>query len=315
MSAIDSSRPNFLQAARMVASDIKIAHSVFALPFALLAAVRAFNTPDAPSLNSREGVLTLALVVVCMVFARTWAMMFNRLVDARIDRDNARTARRIFASGALAGSTGWTFAILAALGFCVAAGVFYVVLDNPWPLILCVPVLAWIAFYSLTKRFTMWCHVFLGGALAASPIAAAIAVNPHALRTDPALWALSGFVLMWVAGFDVLYALQDERFDRERGLHSIPSRLGTAHALLLSRAMHVIAFASLIWAYVTGSNFGGLFGIGVGITGALLIIEHAIVAHGWNGGQGVAALNIAFFTVNGIVSCALGALGIIDGVW
>lgn len=315
MSVADINQPSALQAARMVASDIKIAHSVFALPFALLASVRALESSKTIHINSRDGAILIGLIVLCMVLARTWAMLFNRLVDSRIDRDNARTARRIFASGALSNTTGWTIALLCAAAFCAVTSIFKVYFNNPWPLALSVPVLLWIAFYSITKRFTMLCHVFLGGALAASPLAAAIAVNPESLRTDLSMWALSAFVLFWVAGFDVLYALQDERFDRERGLHSIPSRFGTARALILSRVMHVIAFLSLFAAYSGGDGFGGLFAIGVGITGALLMLEHTIVAQGWKGGTGVAALNMAFFTVNGVVSCILGALGIADTLW
>ncbi|MFN7337678.1 MAG: 4-hydroxybenzoate octaprenyltransferase [bacterium] len=315
MSTVDAQQPSIFQVARMVASDIKIAHSVFALPFALLAAIRAFDSSATMRMNSRQGAIVIGLIVVCMVLARTWAMLFNRLVDSRIDRENARTARRIFASGALSSTTGWIIALLCAGAFAGVAALFNVLFDNHWPLALSLPVLLWIAFYSITKRFTMLCHVFLGGALAASPIAAAIAVDPETLATDLSLWALSAFVLFWVAGFNVLYALQDERFDRERGLHSIPSKFGTAKALTLSRAMHVLAFSSLVAAYTTGEGFGGLFAIGVGVTGALLILEHAIVAQGWKGGKGVAALNMAFFTVNGVVSCILGALGVVDTLW
>lgn len=302
---------------RLIAADIKIAHSVFALPFAVLAAFLAGPRGETLVEGTRGAEWRafagkLALVVVCMVLARTWAMLFNRLVDVKFDAQNARTARRVFASGALSTNTGWLVAMCCTALFCGTTALYWLFWSNPWPLILSVPVLAWIAFYSLTKRFTMLCHVFLGGALAASPLAAAIAVEPSRVLETPALWCIAGFVLAWVAGFDILYALQDEKFDRERGLHSVPSKLGTSRALWTSRVLHAAGFALLVLGQQAGTVLGGLFGIGVGIVGVLLIIEHAVVAHGWKGGKGEAALNMAFFTVNGVVSCILGVLGVAD---
>src|ERR1043165_6906538 len=154
-------------------------------------------------------------------------MLFTRIADRGIDARNPRTAPCALASGALSVSQGWAAALLAAGLFIGATSLFWVFFGNRWPLILSVPVLAWIGFYSLTKRFTFLCHVFLGGALGASPIAAAIAVNPSSIiwpPTVPSILCIALMVLLWVAGFDVIYALQDLEFDRGAGLSSIPAR-------------------------------------------------------------------------------------------
>ena len=297
-----------LAAARLIASDIKLSHSIFALPFAVLASFLAAGTLDASTWRPFAG--ALALVVVCMVLARTWAMLFNRLADRRFDAGNARTSRRVFASGRLDARTGWAVAGVCAAAFVGFASLFLVFFDNPWPLRLSVPVLAWIAFYSLTKRFTALCHVFLGGALAASPLAAAIAVNPSFLSSSATLWWLAGFVLCWVAGFDVIYALADQAFDRGAGLSSIPARLGTRGALWASRGLHMAGYGCLMMALRSEPRFSWLFGVAVALVGGLLALEHAIVAK-----RGEAGLDMAFFTVNGVVSCVLGLLGVADTLW
>ncbi|MFG0327817.1 MAG: UbiA family prenyltransferase, partial [Phycisphaerales bacterium JB037] len=177
-----SRSPGLAGSIREAAGDIKLAHSVFALPFALLAAVMAFE----PQPKAGRVVGVIALVVVCMVLARTWAMLFNRIVDRDIDAQNPRTDRRAVASGRLPVRSARAIAGASALGFIAACAMFWVFFDNAWPIALSVPTLVWIAFYSLTKRFTWWCHVFLGGALAASPLAAALAVRPGAIAEFPA---------------------------------------------------------------------------------------------------------------------------------
>lgn len=297
------------RAAAMMASDIKLAHSVFALPFAVFAAVLA--GPVAGS-SAREWSLfaaKLGLVIVCMVTARTWAMLVNRLLDRGIDGENTRTRGRIFASGALSARAGWIAACGCASAFVFAASGF-LWFGNAWPILLSLPVLAWIAFYSLTKRFTALCHVVLGIALAASPLAAALAVRPESLIDTPTLWWIAGFVTGWVAGFDVIYALQDESFDRSRGLSSIPARLGTARAIWASRVLHAAAWSCLMIGWMAlWPRLGPMFGVGVLAVGGLLIWEHRIVAR-----RGQAGLQMAFFTVNGIVSCVLGCLGILDSL-
>jgi len=296
-------RPSIGGRLALVAADIKLAHSVFALPFAVLGAFMARPT-DAPWSRFAG---QLAIVVACMVFARTWAMLINRLADRTIDARNPRTERRILASGALSPRDGLRFALAAAAAFIACTALFWLFFANFWPLALSVPVLLWIAFYSFTKRFTALCHIFLGGALAASPLAAALAIDPHFVAASPAIWFLAGMVLFWVAGFDVIYALQDLDFDRSAGLSSIPARLGPTGAIWVSRLLHLISFALLIAASQTEPRFGPVFALSVAAVGGLLIVEHAVLAR-----RGKAGLEMAFFTINGIVSCVLGLAGILD---
>ncbi|MEM1331647.1 MAG: UbiA-like polyprenyltransferase [Planctomycetota bacterium] len=284
------------------ASDIKLAHTVFALPFALLGAGLAFD----PSWGPGRLAALAALIVGCMFFARTWAMLFNRIVDARFDAANPRTAGRAVASGRLGRRAAWTVALSSACVFTGLCAVF-LVWGNHWPALMSVPVLAWIALYSLTKRFTLLCHVFLGGALAASPVCAAVAVRPEVLSETPVVWWLAGMVLAWVAGFDVIYALQDRAFDRETGLHSIPAKLGARRAIWISRVLHVAAFGALVAAWQSEPRLEALFGVAVGAVGVLLIVEHAVLAR-----RGEAGLQLAFFTLNGVVSVVLGVAGLTD---
>jgi len=296
--------------AALMASDIKLAHSVFALPFALLGAVLAGPVRGAAPAMWGSFAAKLVLVIVCMVTARTWAMLVNRLLDRDIDAENTRTSRRIFASRLVGMKAGWLAACACAAVFVLATAGF-LFFGNAFPLVLAVPVLAWIAFYSLTKRFTILCHVVLGTALAASPLAAALAVRPETLLDTPTVWWLAGFVIGWVAGFDVIYALQDESFDRSRGLSSIPAKFGTRRAIVVSRIMHAAAWACLALAWMSlWPRLGLGFGVGVVAVGGLLVWEHRIVTV-----RGQAGLQMAFFTVNGIVSCVLGTLGIVDSLF
>jgi 4-hydroxybenzoate polyprenyltransferase len=291
----------------LIARDIKLAHSVFALPFAVLAAFMVAPRAATGGLDWPRVAGLLALVLVCMVAARTWAMVVNRLADRDIDAANPRTKSRVFASGALSPSAGMlTLAACAAL-FLAACALFGVFFGNWWPAILGIPVLAWIAFYSFTKRFTWWCHVFLGGALAASPLAAAIAVGGIGAMQSPALWLLAGMVLLWVAGFDAIYALQDLDFDRQAGLSSIPARFGWRRANTLSRVMHAGAVACLVGVLLVEPAFGAIFGVGVAAAVVLLAYEHVVLSR-----RGAAGIPMAFFTLNGIVSLVLGAAGVAD---
>ena len=291
---------------RHIAVDIKIAHSVFALPFALLAACMA-EVGTGGTVDWGHFVPALALVLLAMICARTAAMLANRLLDHRIDALNPRTAARAIPSGRLplrhAG-----IALSACIGlFLLTCLGFLWVNDNAWPIILAVPVLAWICLYPLAKRFTWLCHGWLGLSLALSPLAAALAISPDALVHQPALWLLAGMVLVWVTGFDVLYALQDIEVDRAQGLHSMPSSLGTTTALWLSRLLHLIAIGLLVLIYVVDTQLRLLFLFAVVAAAALLIWEHMVIAR-----YGTDRISLAFFTLNGIVSCLLGILGIID---
>lgn len=290
--------------------DIKLAHSVFALPFAVLAAflVAPFHG-DAPEHGIRWGAFggMLVLVVVCMVFARTWAMVVNRVADAGLDADNPRTEGRAFASGSLSGRDGVMLLGLSGLGFVASAAGFGVFFGNWLPVILSVPMLGWIGFYSFTKRFTWLCHVFLGSALAASPIAAAIAVGPGELGFEPGVYALAGMVLFWVAGFDVIYALQDMEHDQEVGLNSVPARFGWRGAVWMSRGFHVLAMIGLVLAWWLTDRFGGVFVGAIALTGAMLACEHWVLSK-----RGKAGIPMAFFTLNGVVAVVIGVLGVVD---
>lgn len=298
-----ATHPSAFDSLRLALGDIKLAHSVFALPFAVLAVFLARDPSGPwPQLAGQ-----LALVVACMVTARTFAMLVNRVADARLDADNPRTACRAVASGALPRARAIAITAASAGAFVACCAGFWLFFGNAWPLALSVPALLWVGFYSFTKRFTWLCHVFLGGALAASPICAALAVRPESLAQTPALWWIAGMVVCWVAGFDVIYALQDTDYDAERGLHSAPSRLGVRRAIWLSRALHLAAFTALVLALRADPRLGWLFGAGVAVVGALLVTEHAILAR-----RGKAGIDVAFFTVNGVVSVLLGAAGVAD---
>jgi 4-hydroxybenzoate polyprenyltransferase len=291
-------------------ADIKIAHSVFALPFALLGGAMVAWPPGGsgvPKIPGGDVVLMLVLVVVAMVAARTAAMLSNRLIDRELDARNPRTSQRPLACG-LASVGSYRLGLAgASLIFILVAVIFVLRFDNPWPLVLSVPVLVWICTYGLFKRFTAWCHLWLGASLAISVPAAALAVNPTAIPVVPGIWLLAGMVLCWVAGFDVIYALQDIKIDCEEGLHSLPSRLGASGAIWVSRGLHVAAVVLLLMVWWLDQRLGVVFLTGVGVVAALLLIEHATVRR-W----GTTKMAMTFFTLNGVVSCVLGLTGIID---
>lgn len=295
------------RSASLIARDIKLAHSVFALPFAVLAAFMLAPRATTGQLDWPAMAGMLALVLACMVAARTWAMVVNRLADRDIDAGNPRTRQRAFASGTLPPAAGWMALGLSAALFLASCSLFGVFFGNWWPAILGAPVLAWIAFYSFTKRFTWLCHAFLGGALAASPLAAAIAVGGIDTLAQPALWLLAGMVLLWVAGFDTIYALQDLDFDRAANLKSIPARFGWKRANALSRLMHAGSLACLVGVLLAWPAFGPIFAVGVLAASALLVYEHLILAK-----RGAAGIPMAFFTLNGMVSVLLGVAGVLD---
>jgi 4-hydroxybenzoate polyprenyltransferase len=293
-----------------LAGDIKLAHSIFALPFAILGAFLANTSFGLPG-NTTQFLEKLILVVACMVLARTWAMLFNRLADRKFDAANPRTVRRAMASGRVSVAAGWIAALVAAGLFILATSAFLIFFANPWPLYLSIPVLGWIALYSLTKRFTLLCHFFLGGALAASPIAACIAIEPASLGTVPSIWGIALMVIVWVAGFDVIYALQDVAFDRATGLRSIPAKLGARGSLWVSRVLHTLAILFLLAAWLVDGRLSWLFLIGIGAAAALLISEHVVLIRNDTARTG-RGLDMAFFTLNGVVSCVLGTLGCLD---
>ena len=284
-----------------VARDIKLAHSAFALPFALLATFLA-----AGSAGALPSAATLGLIILCMFTARTVAMAVNRWADARMDAANPRTARRAIPSGLVTPRFVLGTALASAAAFVAATAGFYLIDANPWPLMLSPLVLAYLAAYSFTKRITWLCHLFLGGALALSPLAAAIAVEPaHLARAAPYL--LFAVVLCWVAGFDVIYALQDVTFDRAHAVFSMPAHLGVERALWISRALHAIVVGGLVALVWLSPQLSVAFAAAVAITAALLALEHTLV---WRSSTN--HMHAAFFTINGIISLLLGAAGIAD---
>ena len=263
---------------------IKFEHTLFALPFAFLGAILAAN--GLPSLWQ------ILWITVAMFGARSAAMTFNRIVDRDIDAQNPRTAARELPSGKLSVGFAWTFLY-------ISIGIFLLASYSlNWLTFALSPVaLFFVLGYSYAKRFTAFAHVFLGLALAISPSAAWIAVRGSLVDEVPLL--LSLLVLMWTAGFDVLYACQDLDFDREAGLRSIPARFGIRNSLWIARLFHFQAFIVLLLLYaVTG--LGPLALAGVGLVGALLVYQHLLVKP-----NDLSRLNAAFFTTNAFVSVIL----------
>ena len=272
---------------------IRFSHTVFALPFALLAATLAWR--DTP-FRWRD----LLGILLCMVFARSAAMAFNRLVDRRIDAGNPRTATRHIPAGLLSANSVAVFTFVCSAGFIAATLLF---LPNRWPLYLSVPVLGFLLGYSFAKRFTTWCHYWLSAALMLSPIATWIAITG---RVDwPAVW-LAGTVFFWVGGFDILYACMDVEFDRTKNLFSVPARWGIPAALRLAMLSHALTVCCLagLW-YV--AELGVVFLTGMIAVAILLIYEHALVRP-----DNLTRVNVAFFHVNAVVSLGVFAAGLAD---
>jgi 4-hydroxybenzoate polyprenyltransferase len=322
---------------------IRFSHTLFALPFALLAAVMAwhrtstvryFANPDGTITHWNDQVfpydrfviiaprsypgsvavaepftwLQLVAIVLCMVTARSFAMAFNRLADRQLDKDNARTRNRHLPAGLLSVPQIATFAFLSAVGFIASTLLF---LPNCLPVYLSVPVLAFLVGYSYTKRFTSLSHFWLGAALAFSPIAAWIAlrgqvVMQHPLDLLPAI-VLGGAVLAWVAGFDIIYACQDYDADVRAKLHSVPVRLGITGALRLAAVCHLATIILLAWLPLIYPPFGWIYWAGVAVVAVLLVYEHLLVRP-----DDLSRVNAAFFNVNAVISLGLFAVGTLD---
>lgn len=277
---------------RVFLEEIKFSHTVFALPFALVAMLLAAGgLPSA---------WTILWILVAAVAARTAAMTFNRLADREFDARNPRTAGRALVTGELTTRDMATRFAASAIIFIVAAGML-----NSTCLLLSVPTLAILCGYSLTKRITDWSHLFLGLALGLAPLGAWIAVTGSLWSWVPLLLSLA--VLTWVAGFDVLYACQDVEVDRrEEALHSLPKRHGVAGAMAWARRLHAVSLALFLgfW-WVAGLGVAGL--IGVLAVGGLLVRQHALVSP-----RDLSRLDAAFFTSNGALSIGFLALVAID---
>jgi len=275
---------------------VTFSHTVFALPFALMAFFAA--------LRVRGGGVDPALlgwVLVCMVTARTAAMAFNRIVDRQIDARNPRTRGRHLPRGILTGSEAWALIAVCSVVFLFACSQI-----NTWTLVLSPVALGVVLGYSLAKYFTPLTHFFLGLALALAPVGAWIAV------LDSVQWAplvLGLGVLAWVAGFDILYSLQDEAIDRREGLYSLPVSLGRRRAMRLSSMLHGIAVAAFM-GFGALLSFGPIYFAGVAVVTAALWVEHRIISP-----EDIRRVNAAFFTVNGFVSLALLAFTLWELYW
>ncbi len=275
---------------KIILEMIKFEHTVFALPFAIMSAFIAAD--GIPSLAK------LGWILVAMVGARSCAMAFNRLADAEIDGVNPRTSRRAIPSGLITKGAVWVFTLISAGLLVLAAWRL-----NPLAFALSPVALAVIMGYSYTKRFTALSHLWLGLALSISPVGAWIAITG---RFDCPPIVLCCVVLLWTAGFDIIYACQDVNFDREHGLHSIPARLGIRWALWVSSGLHVVAVL-LLFGIPFLTELGLFYYIGVGVVVLIFIYEHAIVKP-----NDLSRVNLAFFTLNGMISLVLMALSIAD---
>ena len=264
-------------------SLVRFSHTVFALPFAALAALLAWRTTPV-RWQDAVGVL------LCMVFARTAAMAFNRLADHRIDAGNPRTAGRHLPAGTLGRREVAALTVGSGLAFIASTALF---LPNRWPLMLSVPVLAWLCGYSLAKRFTSLAHYWLAAALGLAPVATWLAIAGEA---PPPAWWIAAAVLCWVGGFDILYACQDAEFDRDAGLHSIPARLGRRGAFRVARVSHALVPLMLLGLWQS-AGLGTVFLVGVVAVAVLLLVEHLLVSP-----DDLSRVNAAFFTVNAVIS-------------
>lgn len=279
-------------------SLIKFSHTVFALPFAMIGFFLGYKI-----LGTDFQPLLFVSVILCMVFARSAAMAFNRWLDRDIDANNPRTVVREIPSGLVPENAAFWFVIVNSLLFITTT--YFI---NTICFILSPVALLVILGYSYTKRFTAWCHLVLGLGLALAPIGAFLAVTGH-FDMIPILFGAS--VLFWVAGFDVIYALQDEGFDRSQKLHSIPVVFGTQRSMDLSSAMHFICICLIVSAVIlstqTFESVSLIAGLGLFIFILLLIYQHIIIKP-----NDLSRINLAFFTTNGVASLIFGSLFIVD---
>jgi 4-hydroxybenzoate polyprenyltransferase len=290
MAGLTDAGSRFFAGLRETGEMIAFKHTVFALPFAVIALI----TAAAPTWPAPR---TWLWVAVAMVSARTAAMAFNRLADHRIDVDNPRTADRSLPAGRLSRRFAWVVTGASAALFLVATASL-----NPLYLVLAPAALAWLLGYSFAKRFTAASHLWLGLALGIAPVGAWIAVTGRGERSAVILAAA---VALWVAGFDVIYSLQDEAFDREYALHSLPARVGGTQALILARLFHVLAFIGFV-AFALAAGGGPVRISAVTAAGVLLAWQHRLIR-----ADDLESVDAAFFTANGTLAMAMCALFVI----
>ena len=273
-------------------SLIKFSHTIFAMPFAFIGFFLATKSYEFEW-------ITLVYVIFCMVFARSAAMAFNRYIDREIDTANPRTAKaREIPNGSIKANSALLFVVINSLLFIATT-----YLINPLCLALSPIALLVVLGYSYTKRFTALCHLILGLGLALAPIGAYLAVSGE-FNIIPLFF--SAAVLFWVSGFDIIYSLQDEEFDKTHELHSIPVLLGKKNALMLSNILHLLTFSALSIAGSLG-DFSLYYWIGFSIFSALVVYQHTLVKE-----NDLSKVNLAFFTTNGIASLIFGAFVIAD---
>lgn len=275
---------------------VKLPHTLFALPFALLGVLAASRV--AP-VTPRE----VVLVVLAFSAARWTAMGFNRVADLRYDRENPRTRNRELPRGALTPAQAWVSILVAAALFLTAAGLL-----NPLCLLLSPLALAWVLTYSLAKRFTWWPHLWLGLSLAIAPVGGYLAITGRWSEPGWLLLAVALAVATWVAGFDIFYALPDAGFDRHHGLRSAVVRLGERRAIALAKVLHGVTIPALA-LFGWGAGFGGWYFAGLAVAAAILVYEHRLVRPG-----DLSRLDAAFFTMNGVMSVTVFAFALLDRV-
>jgi 4-hydroxybenzoate polyprenyltransferase len=275
----------------MILEMIRFSHTIFALPFALVSALLAWQKQPFRALD-------LVGIILCMVFARSAAMSFNRLADRHYDAANPRTARRHLPQSQLSVLSVWTFTAVCAVAFIASTFLFWPA-GNPWPVYLSIPVLLFIGAYSYTKRFTILCHFWLGASLLVAPVAAWIAICGISDLQIPVCLGLA--VLFWVAGFDILYACQDVEFDRAKGLASIPAWLGVPLSLRMSSLCHLAMIGFLLALYfLAAPPLGMIYLAGLCAVTLLLAYEHWLVRP-----DDISRVNQAFFNINGVISVGL----------
>lgn len=274
---------------------VKLPHTVFALPFAVVGAILA-------SYRFPVSLPDIGWILLAFTSARFAAMGFNRIVDRRVDALNPRTRLREIPSGRLSVRQASMAVAIASALFLLSAGML-----NRLCLLLAPFALAWVFFYSYTKRFTRWAHLVLGFALAIAPVGAYLAIAGGWGDAAPGLLTLAGAVLCWVAGFDILYSLQDEAFDREHGLKSVPAAFGARNAIRISRLLHFLCFALFVVTGLLFAELGVLYALGVAICGAMLVYEQSLVAP-----DDLSRIDAAFFNVNGVISVVLAVLVLVE---
>jgi 4-hydroxybenzoate polyprenyltransferase len=264
---------------------VKLPHTVFALPFAMVGATLASYTHTVQASD-------LLLILVAFTAARFAAMGFNRIADRAIDARNPRTAMREIPAGKLTVGQAGAAVVIASGVFLGAAAML-----NPLCRILAPFALGWILFYSYTKRFTRWAHLVLGFALAIAPVGAYLAITGAWSRPVWVLIALAAAVLCWVAGFDILYSLQDMDFDRSQGLHSVPAALGARGALAVSRTLHALCAGLFVAVGLLVPQFGALYFVATAVIAGMLAYEQSLVRS-----DDFSRIDAAFFNINGAIS-------------